>query len=383
MAERPTIPFTTPFPAPGEAKYVAESLASGLTSGDGPFTRQATELLEPLVGGGRCLLTTSCTHALEMSALLLDIQPGDEVILPSFTFVSTVNAFVLRGAVPVFVDIRPDTFNLDETLVEAAVTGRTRAIVVVHYGGVGCEMDVIGEVARRHGIAVVEDNAHGLGGRYRGSALGSLGVLATQSFHATKNISCGEGGALVSNDPVLFERAEIIREKGTNRSQFYRGMVDKYRWMDVGSSYLPSDVLAALLVAQLEHFDAIQARRHEIWSAYDRDLADWRAATGSVGQYVPEHCEHPAHVYALLLPTAEDRTAFIEHLAAAGIVAPFHYVPLHDSPVGARLGRVGEGGCEVTGDVSARLVRLPLFAGLGDADLGRVLEAITAFAPSA
>jgi dTDP-4-amino-4,6-dideoxygalactose transaminase len=289
---------------------------------------------------------------------------------------------VLRGAVPVFVDIRPDTLNLDERLLEAAITDRTKAIVVVHYGGVGCEMDTIGEIADRHGVAVIEDNAHGLGGRYRGRELGSLGVLATQSFHATKNVSCGEGGALVINDPALVERSEIIREKGTNRSQFYRGMVDKYRWMDVGSSYLPSDLLAALLCSQLETFEAIQGRRHEIWATYHQELAGWAEEHGVARPTVPAECEHPAHVYQLLLPTPEDRTAFIAELADAGVVAPFHYVPLHDSVVGTRLGRTAPGGCPVTEDVAARLVRLPLFAGLGDGDLQRVVDAATAFRPA-
>lgn len=382
MGDRPVIPFTTPFHAPGETKYVAEALASGLHSGDGPFTSRATELLSPLVGGGTCLLTTSCTHALEMAALLLDLEPGDEVIVPSFTFVSTVNAFVLRGAVPVFLDIREDTLNLDERLLQEAITDRTKAVVVVHYGGVACEMDTILEIATRHGVAVVEDNAHGLGGRYRGRALGSLGVLATQSFHATKNVSCGEGGALVINDPELLVRAEIIREKGTNRSQFYRGMVDKYRWMDVGSSYLPSDILAALLCSQLETFDAIQSRRQEIWATYHSELALWAAAHDVTQPTVPEDREHPAHVYQLLLPTEEDRGEFIAHLAEAGIVAPFHYVPLHNSVVGERLGRTSADGCPVTDDVSARLVRLPLFAGLEDTDLGRVIEAVVGYLPA-
>jgi dTDP-4-amino-4,6-dideoxygalactose transaminase len=380
MPEQHRIPFTTPFHAPGESKYVGEAVASGLTQGDGPFTKRATELLTPLVGGGTVLLTTSCTHALEMSALLLDLQPGDEVVMPSFTFVSTANAFVLHGATPVFVDIRPDTLNMDETLVEEAVTPRTKAIVVMHYGGVACEMDEILAIAARHGIPVVEDNAHGLGGRYRGRLLGSIGAMATQSFHATKNISCGEGGALVINEDTHLERAEIIREKGTNRSQFYRGAVDKYRWMDVGSSYLPSDVLAALLCSQLETFDAIQARRQEIWHTYATQLPAWAARNGVNLPVVPEHCEHPAHVFPVLLPTAQDRTRFIAHLADDGIVAPFHYVPLHDAPVGRRLGRTA--GCPVTEDVSARLVRLPLFAGLDNGDLERVVARVTAFSPA-
>lgn len=377
MPAQHRIPFTTPFHAPGETTYVAESLASGLTQGDGPFTRRATELLTPLVGGGTVLLTTSCTHALEMTGMLLDLKPGDEVILPSFTFVSTVNAYVLRGATPVFVDIRPDTLNIDESLIEDAVTARTRAIVVVHYGGVACEMDEILAIGARHGIPVIEDNAHGLGGSYRGRALGSIGVLATQSFHATKNISCGEGGALVVNDESYTDRAEIIREKGTNRSQFFRGAVDKYRWVDVGSSFLPADILAAILVAQLENFESIHARRHQIWKSYASELTGWAATNGVTLPSVPAHCEHPAHVFQLLMRTPADRTRFIAELAETGIVAPFHYVPLHDAPIGLELGRTA--GCPVTEDVSARLVRLPLFAGLDDDALGSVLEATTAF----
>jgi dTDP-4-amino-4,6-dideoxygalactose transaminase len=371
------IPFTTPFHAAGETTYVAESLASGLTQGDGPFTKRATELLTPLVGGGTVLLTTSCTHALEMTGMLLGLEPGDEIILPSFTFVSTVNAYVLRGATPVFVDVRPDTLNIDEARIEEAITPRTKAIVVVHYGGVACEMDEILSLGAKHGIPVIEDNAHGLGGTYKDRELGSLGALATQSFHATKNISCGEGGALVVNDARFADRAEIIREKGTNRSQFFRGAVDKYRWVDVGSSFLPADILSAILVAQLENFDAIQDRRQKIWHTYESALGGWVAANGVALPTVPAYCGHPAHVFQLLLPTPQDRKRFIAELAAAGIVAPFHYVPLHDAPIGLRLGRTA--GCPVTENISARLVRLPLFAGLGDDDLGRVVEAVTAF----
>lgn len=354
-----------------------EALQSGLTSGDGPFTRRATDLLRPLVGGGDCLLTTSCTHALEMAALLLDLDPGDEVIMPSFTFVSTANAFALRGAVPVFADIRPDTLNIDPAHVEEAITERTRAIVVVHYGGVGCDMDRIAAIADRHAIPVIEDNAHGLGGRYHGRPLGSFGVMATQSFHSTKNISCGEGGALVINDERFHDRAEIIREKGTNRSQFFRGMVDKYRWVDAGSSYLPSDILAAALTAQLEAFDQIQRRRHQIWDTYHSKLAGWAREQGVVTPTIPAGCDHPAHVYQIQLPTPQDRTAFIDALGAEGITAPFHYVPLHTSPYGSRTGRTA--GCPVTEHVADRLVRLPLFAGLDDDDLGRVLEVVSAF----
>lgn len=375
------IPFTIPLRLDSELSYVDEALATGLTSGDGPFTTRATALLRPIVGGGDVLLTTSCTHALEMTALLLDLEPGDEVILPSFTFVSTVNAYVLRGATPVFVDCRPDTLNLDETKVESAITPRTRAIIVMHYGGVACEMGAIGAIAERHGLPVVEDNAHGLGGSYCGQPLGSLGLMATQSFHSTKNVSCGEGGALVANSPEFMERAEIIREKGTNRSQFFRGAVDKYRWIDIGSSYLPSDVNAALLTAQLEAFPAIQQRRHAIWNKYAAELASWAGQYGVQLPVVPSECSHPAHVFQALLPTAGERTRFIEHTKAADIITPFHYVPLHSSPVGERLGRTAPDGCEVTTDVADRLVRLPLFPGLSDSDLDRVIDTVLAFTP--
>jgi dTDP-4-amino-4,6-dideoxygalactose transaminase len=375
------IPFTVPFRAPRELEYLEQSLASGLTSGDGPFTARAGELLRPLTGSPNTLLTTSCTHALEMAALLLDLGPGDEVIVPSFTFVSCVNAVVLRGAVPVFVDIRSDTFNIDEGLLEEAITPRTRAVLVVHYGGVACDMDTVMAIAAAHHLPVVEDNAHGLSGRYHGRLLGSIGAMSTLSFHSTKNVSCGEGGALVINDPELVFRAEVIREKGTNRSQFHRGEVNKYRWIDVGSSYLSSDLLAAVLCAQLEIFDDIQARRTHIWSMYDDELAAWATEVGVQRRYVPPGCEHPAHVYPLLLPTAEDRGRFIAHLAERGILAPFHYVPLHSSPAGEKFGRLTPTGCGVTEDVAARLVRLPLFAGLDERDVTRVVEAVTGYEP--
>jgi dTDP-4-amino-4,6-dideoxygalactose transaminase len=366
------IPFNRPFLAPREREYLTLAAESGHTSGDGPFTRRATELLLTLTGARSALLTTSCTHALEITALLLDLRPGDEVIMPSFTFVSTANAYVLRGAVPVFVDCRPDTLNIDERAVEAAVTPRTKAVVVVHYGGVACEMDAITKVAERHGLAVVEDNAHGLGAAYQGQPLGSLGALATQSFHATKNVSCGEGGALLINDERLRERAEILREKGTDRSRFFRGQVDKYRWMDLGSSYLPSDLLAAGLTAQLEAFEEIQRRRHQVWEAYD-------AAFAGQGMTVPPGRQHPAHLYYLLMPDLERRQALLQHLTGGGVQATFHYQPLHCAPAGQRFGRVGPGGCPVTEDVADRLVRLPLYAGLSDADVDAVISAVRSF----
>lgn len=374
------IPFNQPAITGRELDCMRESLAGGHISGDGPFTKRCHQALEAATGAAKVLLTTSCTHALEMSALLLNLAPGDEVICPAFTFVSTVNAVVLRGARPVFVDIRPDTLNLDERLLEAAVTPRTRAILVVHYAGVGCEMDVILAVAARHGIPVVEDNAHGLFGRYRGRPLGSFGVLSTLSFHETKNLTCGEGGALVINDEAFATRAEIIREKGTNRARFYRGQVDKYTWLDIGSSYLPSDLLAAYLWAQLEARDTIQARRHAIWSAYRSELTSWAETHGVRLPVVPAHCEHPAHLFYLLLPSLDARQALLAHLRSQQILAVFHYQPLHLSDMGRTLG--GQPGqCPVTEDIADRLVRLPFYFGLSDSDQARVIDAVRAFSP--
>ena len=369
------IPFNRPYLADREREYMIRAVESGHTSGDGPFTRRAGDLVSALVGGGTTLLTTSCTHALEMTALLLDLKPGDEVILPSFTFVSTANAYVLRGAVPVFVDCRPDTLNIDERAVEAAVTVRTRAIVVVHYGGVACDMKAVAKVAQHHGLAVVEDNAHGLGASYEGRPLGSLGVLAAQSFHATKNVQCGEGGALVINDPALRERAEILREKGTDRSRFFRGQVDKYRWMDAGSSYLPSDVLAAGLTAQLEAFGTIQRKRRTVWDAYHAAFAGLPYDRPTV----PAGCEHAAHLYYLLASDLDTRQALLRHLATRGVQGTFHYQPLHSAPAGLRYGRTGPGGCPVTIDVADRLVRLPLYAGLTQPEVARVIDAVGEF----
>jgi dTDP-4-amino-4,6-dideoxygalactose transaminase len=324
------------------------------------------------------LLTTSCTHALEMAALLLDIQPGDEVIIPSFTFVSTVNAFVLRGARPVFIDIRSDTLDLDEAQLERLITPRTRAVVPVHYAGIGCEMDAILEIAGRHGIQVVEDNAHGLFGRYRGKLLGTFGSLATQSFHETKNFTCGEGGALVINDPALVERAEIIREKGTNRSRFFRGLVDKYSWVDIGSSYLPSDILAAFLYAQLEAREQIQARRRQIWERYHSELVEWASENSVRLPIVPEHCEQSYHMFYLLLPSLQIRQALIEHLKRSGILSVFHYLPLHLSDMGLRFGGKA-GDCPVTEKVSDRLLRLPFFNDMTGSEQASVITTIKSF----
>ncbi|MEV4106443.1 dTDP-4-amino-4,6-dideoxygalactose transaminase [Nonomuraea sp. NPDC049695] len=370
-----TVPFNRPHVAENELDYIAEVVRSGRTSGDGAFTRRATGLLSELTGANDVVLTTSCTHALEMSAILLDLQPGDEVIVPSFTFMSTANAFALRGAVPVFVDCRPDTLNIDERLIEGAVTERTRAIAVVHYAGVACAMEVIGELAERYGLALVEDNAHGLGGSYQGRPLGSFGAMAAQSFHETKNVQCGEGGALILNDPALMARAEIIREKGTDRSRYFRGQVDKYRWVDIGSSYLPSDLLAAQLAAQLEFFRVTQLRRHAVWQAYHEGLADWAAGNGISQPMVPDGCAHPAHLYYLLFPDIANRQAFIDHLAGRGVQALFHYQPLHCAPAGLRYGRPATGGCPVTEQVADTLVRLPLFADLAEDDVAHVIEA--------
>jgi dTDP-4-amino-4,6-dideoxygalactose transaminase len=370
------IPFNRAYITGNELHYMAEAIANGHISGNGPFTRRCEALLQEMVGSRRALLTTSCTDALEMTALLLDIHPGDEVIVPSYTFVSSINAFVLRGAVPVFADIRPDTLNLDETRLEALITPRTRAIVVVHYAGVGCEMDVILEIARRHGVPVVEDNAQGLFARYRGRPLGSFGALAAVSFHETKNVGCGEGGALLVNEAAYAERAEIIQEKGTNRAQFFRGQVDKYTWVDVGSSFLPSDLLAAFLLAQLEARAQIQERRRVIWTRYEQGLGDWAAQHGVRLPVVPPHCEQPFHMFYLLLPSLAARQAMIERLRSRGILSVFHYVPLHLSPMGKRFGgRPGE--CPISEDLAARLLRLPFYTGLTESDQAEVIRAVT------
>jgi len=373
----PIVPFNRPAVVGHELEYMAQAVAQGHISGDGPFTKRCQTVLEAIVGAPKALLTTSCTHALEMCALLLDIAPGDEVICPSFTFVSTINAFVLRGAAPVFVDIRPDTLNIDETLIERAITSRTRVILVVHYAGVACEMDAIMAIAARHGIAVVEDNAHGLFGSYKGRPLGSFGVLSTLSFHETKNITCGEGGALVINDERLIEAAEIVREKGTDRSRFFRGQVDKYTWVALGSSYVPSDLLSAYLLAQLEHRADIQARRLAIWSRYAAALQPWAHSQGVRLPAVPAGAEHPAHLFYLLMPSLDARQQLIERLRAARILSVFHYQPLHLSEMGVRLGYQA-GACPVTEDVADRLTRLPLYFSIGDDDAARVIAAVTA-----
>lgn len=378
MASSYRIPFNRPAIVGKELYYISEAIHNGYSAGDAAFTKRCHSLLEQALGVPRVLLTTSCTHALEMAALLLEIKPGDEVIVPSFTFVSTANAFVLRGATPVFVDVRPDTLNLDEAQLEQHMTERTKAIVPVHYAGVGCEMDVIGAIAAKHGVGVVEDNAHGLFGKYRGRYLGTFGTFATQSFHETKNFTCGEGGALIVNDRRFVERAEIIREKGTNRSRFFRGQVDKYSWVDIGSSYLPSDMLAAFLYAQLEAREEIQAKRKRIWETYQQMLSAWAEEQGVRLPSVPAYCDQSYHMFYLLLPSLEDRQALIEHLKSKGILSVFHYLPLHLSDMGRRYGG-REGDCPVTEDVSDRLLRLPFYNGLEESDQMDVIAEVCSF----
>ena len=372
------IPFNRPSIVGNEMRYIAEAVAGGQLSGNGEFTRRCCRWLEAQAGG-KAVLTHSCTGALEMAALLLDLGPGDEVIMPSFTFVSTANAFALRGAVPVFVDIRPDTLNLDERLVEAAVTPRCKAIVPVHYAGVGCEMEALLAIAARHRLAVVEDAAHALGARYRGRPLGTLGHLGCYSFHETKNIISGEGGALMVMEPGLAERAEIVSEKGTNRQRFDRGQVDKYAWVELGSSYLPSELVAAFLYAQFEEADAIHARRLHLWQRY-RDALAPLAESGRLRlPHVPSHCEHNAHMFYILIENEATRAALIAHLRQAGILAVFHYVPLHTSPMGRKLLAGQPPSLPVTEAIAGRLLRLPMYGALSFDDVDRIVDAIHAF----
>jgi dTDP-4-amino-4,6-dideoxygalactose transaminase len=369
------IPFNKPTVAGNEWKYLADAIRRFHISGDGHFTFQCQAFLEKELGVPKAFLTTSCTHALEMTALLLDLKVGDEVILPSFTFVSTANAFVLRGARPVFADIRSDTLNLDEQQVDRLITPNTRAIVLVHYAGVGCEMDAIMQVARRQNLALIEDNAHGLFGKYRDKNLGSFGSLATQSFHETKNFTCGEGGALLINDERYVERAEIIWQKGTNRARFFRGEVDKYSWVDVGSSYLPSDLLAAFLLAQFEARDQIQGARQRIWERYYGELENWARQNNIQMPVVPTGCTQAYHMFYLLMPSPEARQRFMAHLNKHGILSVFHYVPLHLSEMGKRYGGA-PGDCPVTEQVSDRIVRLPFFNQMTEAEQSHVISVI-------
>lgn len=372
------VDFNRPVIVGNEFEYMRQAIENAHISGDGPFTKKCHAFLESELGVNKALLTTSCTHALEMSAILLDIQPGDEVIVPDFTFVSTVNAFVLRGAKPVFVDVRSDTLNLDESKLEAAITPATKAIVPVHYAGVGCEMDSIMEIADRHNVAVVEDNAHGLFGKYKGKFLGTFGSMASQSFHETKNFSCGEGGALLINNPVLVERAEIIREKGTNRSRFFRGQVDKYTWVDIGSSYLPSDILAAFLFAQFEQREKIQNQRKNVWGMYHEALKGWAEKHGVQLPHIPDECQQAYHMFYMLLPDLDLRQKLIAYLRERGIYSVFHYLPLHLSDMGQGFG-YHAGDYPVTENVSDQLIRLPFHNALTGSDQEQVIDAILDF----
>lgn len=371
------IPFNRPHMTGRELWYIAQAHHNSILSGDGPFTRRCETWLEQTVGSIRALLTHSCTGALEMAALLADLKPGDEVIMPSYTFVSTANAFVLRGAVPVFLDIRPDTLNLDERLIEAAITSRTRAIVPVHYAGVGCEMDTIMAIAEKHGLLVIADAAQAVLSRYKGRPLGSIGHLTTLSFHETKNITSGEGGALLINDDRLVARAEILREKGTNRKQFMHGLVDKYTWVDVGSSYLPGEIIAAFLLAQMEEATAITENRLTCWETYHQAFANAEARGWLRRPVVPDYSDHNAHMYYVLLPSESARNGMIEKLREQGVISVFHYIPLHSSPAGLRFGRA-EGELAVTNRISATLLRLPMYAGLDEESQGKVIDSVLA-----
>ena len=371
------IPFNRPCLAGKEYQYIAEAIANGHASGDGPFTRKCHQFLEEELEVKKVLLTTSCTHALEMAALLLDCGPEDEVIVPSFTFVSTANAFALRGARLVFADVRPDTLNIDESRLESLITPRTRAIVVVHYAGVSCEMDSILAIASRHGVRVVEDNAHGMFARYKGTYTGKFGCLATQSFHETKNFTCGEGGALIINDTELMERALVIREKGTNRNRFFRGEVDKYSWVDLGSSYLPSDLLAAFLYAQLEAREKIQEKRQQIWNRYYESLAEWAGNNSIKLPLIPSECEQAYHMFYMLLPAVEQRESLISHLKAQGILSVFHYSPLHLSEAGKKFA-ARPSSCPVAEDISERLLRLPFYNDLSEREQDHVTSSVRA-----
>jgi len=378
MSDKFTIPFNRPCFVGKEQEYIARAIEYGHISGDGHFTRKCHSFIEKELGVPKVLLTTSCTHALEMAALLLDIRPGDEVIVPSFTYVSTVNAFVMRGAKPAFIDIRPDTLNMDEAQIERLITARTKAILPVHYAGVGCEMDAILDIAERHKVVVVEDNANGLFGKYKDKFLGAFGSLAALSFHETKNIISGEGGALLINDPRYIERAEIIRDKGADRSKFFRGEVDKYTWVDIGSSYLPSDIIAAFLYAQLEARERIRTMRKRVWEYYNKHLKEWAQKHDARLPIVPAHCEQPYQMFYILMPSLELRRRLIAHLKDRGILSVFHYLPLHLSEMGKRFGGK-EGDCPVTEDISDRLLRLPFYNELTESDQARVVEAIEEF----
>lgn len=385
------IPFNRPYVSKGAREYINEALDSGHQSGDGPFTKRATQVLLDQIPASHALLTSSCSHALEMACVLLDLKPGDEVIMPSFNFVSMANAVALRGATPVFVDVRPDTLNLDETKLTPALNDKTRAVFVVHYAGVGADVDAIQTALTKANqpIALVEDNAHGIGATWQGHPLGTFGAMATQSFHETKNVQTGEGGALLINDispPLgtglnateLFERAEIIREKGTNRGKFFRGQVDKYTWVDIGSSWLPSDITAAFLLGQLEDFDQIQQRRHKIWSFYDQGLREWAITNGHTQPVVPHQASHSAHIYYLLMSKPSDQQGLIRHLDKQDVHATFHYRPLHTSVMGQSVGKAS-GDLSVTTDIADRLVRLPIWPDMSQDDVTRVVDAVRSY----
>jgi dTDP-4-amino-4,6-dideoxygalactose transaminase len=371
------IPFMRPHMTGKELWYIAKAHQNEMLAGDGPFTAACSAWLERRTGTRRAMLTHSCTAALDMAAILAGVGAGDEVIMPSFTFVSTANAFVLRGGVPVFVDIRPDTLNIDERLIASAITPRTKAIVPVHYAGVGCEMDPILELARKRGLMVIEDAAQGVMSDYKGRPLGTMGALGAVSFHETKNIISGEGGALLVNDEKLVPRAEIVREKGTDRSRFFRGEIDKYTWVDIGSSFLPGEIIAAFLLAQLEEADAITARRLELWQTYHRRMEPLERAGRLRRPVIPQDCRHNAHMYYVLLPSHAQRTRLIERLRELEIMSVFHYIPLHSSPAGRRFGRAATP-MPNTDALSERLLRLPLWLGLETEVIERVAETIEA-----
>ena len=373
-----TIPFNKPPYVGKEKEYMLKAVESGKISGDGEFTKKCAEKLEKMTGSKRVLLTTSCTHATEMAALLSDIKPGDEVIMPSYTFVSTADAFVLRGAVPVFVDIRPDTMNIDEQLIERAITKKTKAIVPVHYAGIGCEMDTIMDIARRHNLIVIEDAAQGIDSSYNGKALGTIGDFGCFSFHETKNLSMGEGGALLIKNADMIEDAEIIREKGTNRAKFFRGQIDKYTWVNYGSSYLPSDMNAAYLWAQLEEIDKIQDYRKRVWNTYRSELQELADDEKIEYGVIPKECTNNAHMFYFKAKDLEERTRLLAYLKEKGIGAVFHYVPLHSAPAGHKFGRFN-GEDKYTTMESERLVRLPLYYGIKDDEVNFIIEKIKEF----
>jgi dTDP-4-amino-4,6-dideoxygalactose transaminase len=369
------IPFNLPYMTGKELHYISQAHSNGKLAGDGPFTKCCHDWIEKNTGCSKALLTHSCTAALEICALLLDIRPGDEIIMPSFTFVSTANAFVLRGGVPVFVDIREDTSNIDEKLIEDAITPRTKAIVVVHYAGVACEMDAILDIAQKHSLKVIEDAAQGILSSYKGRSLGSIGALGAYSFHETKNVICGEGGALLVNDPQMILPAEIVREKGTDRSRFFRGEVDKYTWQVKGSSFLPGEVVAAFLAAQLEFAVEITNERLSLWDVYHEQLEQLENIGKINRPVIPEDCQHNAHMYYIKLSSGIDRQHVIDELKLKGIGAVFHYVPLHSSPAGLRYGKIS-GSLEVTVRASEALIRLPLWVGLSREQQSKVVDSL-------